>query len=165
MHLYYSLLQDFLIKYCPRWDKIANTVIRAKQAYQVVLTFHGRLITPNLCWIIPLKPALGGVCSHANYSVAYEETQSNRVSDFRDCFVCSLFPKAILFNFYSRLSEHSLFCLSVYRLHKFLKFGFWYVDFRLFFISVTGLIMFNIYWRMFSSLTSFLKTTDLYSFN
>ena len=31
---------------------------------------------------IPLKPALGGVCSLANYSVAYEETQSNRVSDF-----------------------------------------------------------------------------------
>ena len=44
---------------------------------------------------IPLKPALGGVCSFANYSVAYEETRSNRVSDFRDC-VCSLFPKAIL---------------------------------------------------------------------
>ena len=39
------------------------------------------------------------LCSLANYSVAYEETQSNRVSDFRD-FVCSLFPKAILFNFY-----------------------------------------------------------------
>ena len=36
----------------------------------------------------------GCVCSVANYSVAYEETQSNRVSDFRD-FVCSLFPKAI----------------------------------------------------------------------
>ena len=48
---------------------------------------------------IPLKPALGGVCSLANYSVAYEETQSNRVSDFRD-FVCSLFPKAILLDFY-----------------------------------------------------------------
>ena len=48
---------------------------------------------------IPLKPALGDVCSLANYSVAYEETQSNRVSDFRD-FVCSLFPKAILFDFY-----------------------------------------------------------------
>ena len=41
---------------------------------------------------------LGGVCNLANYSVAYEETQSNRVSDFRD-FVCSLFPKAILFDF------------------------------------------------------------------
>ena len=36
---------------------------------------------------------------HANYSVVYEETQSNRVSDFRD-FVCSLLPKAILFYFY-----------------------------------------------------------------
>ena len=29
----------------------------------------------------------GSVCSLANYSVAYEETQSNRVSDFCD-FVC-----------------------------------------------------------------------------
>ena len=50
---------------------------------------------------IPLKPALGGLCSLANYSVAYEETQSNRVSDFRD-FVYSLFRKAILFDCYSR---------------------------------------------------------------
>ena len=42
------------------------------------------------------KPALGGVCSLTNYSVAYEETQSNRVSDFRG-FVCSLLSKPILF--------------------------------------------------------------------
>ena len=48
---------------------------------------------------IPLKPALGCVCSLANYSVTYKETNSNRVSDFRD-YVCSLFPKAILFYFY-----------------------------------------------------------------
>ena len=48
----------------------------------------------------PLKPTLGGVCSLANHSVAYEETQSNRVSEFRD-FVCSLFPKTILFTFIS----------------------------------------------------------------
>ena len=48
---------------------------------------------------IPLKSALRGICSLANHSVAYEETQSNRFSDFRD-FVCSLFPKAILFYFY-----------------------------------------------------------------
>ena len=49
---------------------------------------------------IALKLALGGgsVWSLANYSVVYEETQSNRASDFRD-FVCSLFPKAILFYF------------------------------------------------------------------
>ena len=47
---------------------------------------------------ISLKPALGDICSLANYNVAYEETQSNRVSDFRN-FVCSLFPKAILFYF------------------------------------------------------------------
>ena len=39
------------------------------------------------------------MCSLANYSVAYEETQSNQVSDFRD-FVCSLVPKAIFFDFY-----------------------------------------------------------------
>ena len=45
-------------------------------------------------------PELGGVCSLANYSVAYEETHTNLVSDVRD-FVCSLFPKAILFDFYS----------------------------------------------------------------
>ena len=54
---------------------------------------------------IPLKPALAGVCSLENYSVAYEETQSNRVSDFRDV-VCSLFPKAILFYFYFILCDH-----------------------------------------------------------
>ena len=55
----------------------------------------------GLCgvWGLPLKLALGGVCSLANYSGAYEESQSNRVSDFSD-FVCSLFPKAILFDFY-----------------------------------------------------------------
>ena len=40
------------------------------------------------------------VCSLANFSDAYKETQSNRVSDFRD-LMCSLFPKAILFDFYS----------------------------------------------------------------
>ena len=37
-----------------------------------------------------------GVCSLGSYSVAYKETQSDRVSDIRD-FVCSLFPKSILF--------------------------------------------------------------------
>ena len=48
---------------------------------------------------------VGLVCSLANYSVAYEETQSNQVSDFFFfCdFVCSLFPKAILFHFCLRL--------------------------------------------------------------
>ena len=34
----------------------------------------------------------GCVCSLANYSVAYEETQSNRVSDFRD-FCVVFVPK------------------------------------------------------------------------
>ena len=42
---------------------------------------------------------VGCVCSLANYSVAYEETQSNRVSEFRD-IVCSLFPRTILFYSY-----------------------------------------------------------------
>ena len=37
------------------------------------------------------------------YGVAYLETQSNRVSDFRD-FVCSLFQKAVLFDFYLYLT-------------------------------------------------------------
>ena len=32
---------------------------------------------------IPLKSALGGRMQLANYCVAYEETQSNGVSDFR----------------------------------------------------------------------------------
>ena len=41
---------------------------------------------------IPLKPALGRACSLANYIVAYEGT-------FRD-LVCSLFPRAILLDFY-----------------------------------------------------------------
>ena len=51
--------------------------------------------------LIPITPALGrGICNLANYSVAYEKIESNRVSDFRD-FVCPLFPKAILSNFYS----------------------------------------------------------------
>ena len=47
---------------------------------------------------MPFKPALGGVCSLAKYSVANEESQLNRVFDFPD-FMCSLFPKAIPFYF------------------------------------------------------------------
>ena len=47
-----------------------------------------------------LKPALGGVCSLANYSVAYEETRSNRVSDFRGrCVPC--FQKQSLSTYFS----------------------------------------------------------------
>ena len=38
--------------------------------------------------------ALPGIFSYLSF--AYEETQSNRVSEFRDS-VCSLFAKAILF--------------------------------------------------------------------
>ena len=40
----------------------------------------------------------GSIYSLANYSFAYEETQSNRVSDFHNV-VCSLFPKAFFFTF------------------------------------------------------------------
>ena len=56
---------------------------------------------------IPLKPALGGLCSLANYSVAYEETQSNRVSEFRD-FVYSMFRKAILLTVIQGKPEYSV---------------------------------------------------------
>ena len=42
---------------------------------------------------------VGGAYAAWQTGVAYEETQSNRVYDFRN-FVCSLFPKAILFYFY-----------------------------------------------------------------
>ena len=44
---------------------------------------------------IPLKQARG----HMQPTVLHMKRQSNRVSDFRD-FLCSLFPKAILFDFY-----------------------------------------------------------------
>ena len=40
-----------------------------------------------------------GAYAASQTGVACEETQSNRVSDFRN-FVCSLFPMAILFYFY-----------------------------------------------------------------
>ena len=59
---------------------------------------------------IPLKPALGGVCSLANYSVAYEETQSNRVSDFRD--LCDVFSKAIFYDF---IFLYCSWCCAVWR--------------------------------------------------
>ena len=49
-------------------------------------------------WIL-LKPAIAGVCSLTNNSVAYEETQSNRVSDFRN-FVCC-FVRQLVFTFIS----------------------------------------------------------------
>ena len=63
---------------------------------------------------------VGGVCSLSNYSVAYEETQSNRVSYFRD-FVCSLFPKAILFDNYFNtkwLIYNNMDCLRFYTIPK-----------------------------------------------
>ena len=49
-------------------------------------------------------------------SQTYEEIQSNRVSDFHD-FVCSLFPKAILFDCYFTISV--IVCLCMYVLVKF----------------------------------------------
>ena len=54
---------------------------------------------------IPLKRALGDACSLANYSVDYEETQLNRVSDFRNFYVF-FFSKGNLFYFHIR----RLFC-------------------------------------------------------
>ena len=51
-------------------------------------------------FVFIITMALGGVCSLTNYSVAYEETQSNRVAIFHD--MCSLFPKAILFHLFYR---------------------------------------------------------------
>ena len=60
---------------------------------------------------IPLKPVLEGVCSLANYNVAYEETQSNRVSDCR-VFVCSLCSKGnpfLLLFYYSRTPYYTLY--------------------------------------------------------
>ena len=41
----------------------------------------------------------------SRFSVAYEETQSNKVSNFCD-FVCSSFQKAIVFDFYYICSHH-----------------------------------------------------------
>ena len=79
---------------------------------------------------IPLQPALGGVCSLANYSVAYEETQSNRVSDFR-AFVGSLFQKATLLTFIllycsltqsNRISNFRDFVCSLFQRQSFLTF-------------------------------------------
>ena len=39
-----------------------------------------------------------------NLQYTYDENQSNRASDFRD-FVCSLFLKVILFDFYKTLTQ------------------------------------------------------------
>ena len=50
------------------------------------------------------KPALGGVRSLTNYSVAYEETQSNRVSDFRD-FACCFFQRQSYLIYFTHTSE------------------------------------------------------------
>ena len=60
------------------------------------------IIEPILT-ILKIEHRLGGAYSLANYSIAYEETLSNRVSDFRD-FLCSLFPKAIIFLLFFLLS-------------------------------------------------------------
>ena len=54
---------------------------------QHFLLSKGPLRTSNSHALVPAKSDI--VCSLANYSVSYEVTQSNRVSDFHD-FVCSL---------------------------------------------------------------------------
>ena len=72
---------------------------------QVIVAFlWDHWVRPSCCWgRMPLWPVLGGgggggVCSLANYSVAYEETQSNRVFDFRG-FVCSLLQRQSFLTF------------------------------------------------------------------
>ena len=52
---------------------------------------------------ILLKPALGAYAAVANYSVAHEGAQSNRVSDFPD-FVCSSFQWQSFLTFYSTVA-------------------------------------------------------------
>ena len=74
-------------------NSICHEVSPCQEALRLPKGINDRLMTLQLR--IPLKPAIRG----ANHSVAHEEAQSNRVSDFLD-FVCSLFPKATLFDFY-----------------------------------------------------------------
>ena len=52
----------------------------------------------NHLFSVNLSDKLMNLVNEVN--AASQTTQSNRVSDFRD-FVCPLFPKAILFDFYS----------------------------------------------------------------
>ena len=67
-------------------------------------------------WVMELPPFYGKgyqLCLlpglfMANYSVAYEETQANRVSDYRD-FVWSLFPKVFLFDFFCAITVLAFF--------------------------------------------------------
>ena len=49
-------------------------------------------------------------CSLANYSVVYEETQSNRVSDFRD-FLCVFF---LFFFFFVSIGNPFLLLLNTF---------------------------------------------------
>ena len=73
------------VVFCFHWDYLAHP------GY-----FEGRIpLKPPLVGVGVVCVCVGGggvgggcVCSLANYSVANEETQSNRVSDFRD-FLCS----------------------------------------------------------------------------
>ena len=55
----------------------------------------------------------GGAYAASQTTLLYTKKQSNRFSDFRD-FVCSLFPKAILFDVYFTLS----WCCAVWRPYK-----------------------------------------------
>ena len=57
-----------------------------------------------LCYYVMKLGNLVFEAYEAKYSVAYEKTQSNRASDFRD-LLCSLFPKEILFYFYFSINH------------------------------------------------------------
>ena len=61
-----------------------------------------------------------GVCSLANYSVAYKETQSNRVSDFRYlCVLC--FQRQLYYMF------HLIYHVHVH-LNPFMSSGLFYIN-------------------------------------
>ena len=55
----------------------------------------------------PLKPVLEGVRSLENYSVAHEETQSNRISDFCDSVCVLCFQKQSFCTFSSGFPLHT----------------------------------------------------------
>ena len=87
---FHDKIRKFPLNIC--FLELSEELRRSQKRVRII---HGkRAIELSRFYCINLE----GVCSLATYSVPYEETQSNRVTDFRD-FVCSLFPKAIIFYF------------------------------------------------------------------
>ena len=77
------------------WLKVSTYIIIVQVIFYFLLDYPGYFENR-----IPLKPALGDVCSLANYSVAYEETQSKTSLRFlRFCvfFVSKVNPFLFLF--------------------------------------------------------------------